>query len=184
MGFGIPAAIVERHVLAQAVEQETMLAFFFQTVSGRSGYGISFQQPDKKPDFRNVITHGKMPGVDRANIHGMRRLLERTSEFLQHTTFAYIGGASAIEMQIVDVLGEAQQSVKLHRTSGPIGHRPSQLFQHGNRAFAAAKTHSIRYLAAWNYRALTPQCSILPEINRLARLRPRRVSDHVANYGH
>src|SRR5260370_26207490 len=184
MNLCIATEIVARHVIAKAVEQETMRPLLFQTVRGGSGDGISFQPPDKKPDFRNVITLGKMPGVDRANIHGMRRLLERTSEFLQHTTFAYIGGASAIEMQIVDVLGEAQQAVKLHRTSGPIGHRRSQLFQHGDRAFAAAKTYSIRYLAAWKYPALTRQCSLGPEIHRPAKLRPRRVSDHVANYGH
>src|SRR5260370_36258227 len=132
-----------------------MRAFCFQTVSGRSGYGISFQPTDKKPDFRNVITLGKMPGVDRANIHGMRRLLERTSEFLQHTTFAYIGGASAIEMQIVGVVAEAHQAVKLHRTSAPISSRRSPLFQHGNRALAAAKTHTIAHLSVWYGRALT-----------------------------
>src|SRR5260370_41016832 len=86
-------------------------------------------------------------------------------------------------MRSVNFRGEAQQAENPRRASGPIDPRRRQLFQHGNRAFAAAKTHSIRYLAAWNDRALTRQCSLVPEINRLARLRPRRATDQPASVG-
>ena len=121
-GRGIGRAGVEAGIVAEHAEQVTVRRFLLEAVRRRLRHGVSLQPPHVDAHLGDVGPAATMFGVDAPHVHRARQFLERSADIFQRVAVAHVDGASAAQVQIVDVLRDAEQAVELHGVRRPAAH--------------------------------------------------------------
>ncbi len=175
--------VIQRRVIAQHAEHETIRTLLLLAISRRLGDGVGFQTPDEHSHARNVVELREMTRPNAADVHEVRNFFKRAAQIVKSIAVADINGTAAVEAQIIDVLSKAEQAVELDGACRPACDCIGQVFQNGYRAFAAPEAYGVRDVATGNKNSLPRQGPRPLHSSGLSNVEQRRVSHQIADVG-
>src|SRR5262249_40661968 len=94
----------ERGGGAERAEEGTVRRFLLVAIGRRAGDSVGAQPPDENPEVGNVGAPADMAGRDSPYVDAARHLVEGAAEIVERVAVAKLGGAAAVQTQVIDVL--------------------------------------------------------------------------------
>ena len=181
-------ATIQRRVLAQHAEGETVRADVFGAVCRRARDRITAHPPDEHAHIRNVvavlIVVADVSRIRAADVDAVRNPIERRIHAIQRPHVAQRRGAQTIEMRVVQLLRAIEQLEELDRARRPAGDIARQVFEQRERAFATTVADEIGDFPARHQHPV--QCASIgtQRLRRRARRRRRTEAEQIGDIRH
>src|SRR5207248_7022534 len=116
-------------VVGQHAESETIFSRLFDARGRRIAHSIRSQSPDKQAYLWDVEACRIPMRIDPPDVCVVRDAVKRSADEVERRHLAHIHSASAPQLQLIDRLRYAEQSIKLNRARRPSRDIPGYFFE-------------------------------------------------------
>ena len=116
-------------VVGQHAESETIFSRLFDARGRCIAHSIRSQPPDKQAYLRDVEACRIPMRIDPTDVCVVRDAVKRSADEVERRHLAHIHSASAPQLQLIDRLRYAEQSIKLNRARRPSRDIPGYFFE-------------------------------------------------------